>query len=162
MILGNQLFQVNFYVTDQAVDMKNLDISKYFTYNNYSIMYARYVTGGNAVKNKTNIPGNLVMLVLKLLEEEVMYGWQIIEELALRSYDVFQLKTGALYPILHGMEKDGIISSCKEAIHNGRVRKYYRITDSGRQELAKKKTEWESYAKAVNHVMERGGSYAIG
>lgn len=114
------------------------------------------------MKNKTNIPGNVVMLVLKLLEEGDMYGWQIIEELALRSYDIFQLKTGALYPILHSMENDGLVSCYKEMIHNGRTRKYYRITDSGKKELAKKRIEWESYAKAVNHVLEGGGSYAIG
>jgi PadR family transcriptional regulator PadR len=114
------------------------------------------------VKNKTNIPGNVIMLVLKLLEEGDMYGWQIIEELALRSYDVFQMKTGALYPILHGMEKDGLVSSYSETIQNGRVRKYYRITDRGKQELARKKLEWESYTKAVNHVLERSCSYAIG
>ena len=113
------------------------------------------------MKNKTNIPGNVVMLVLKLLEERDMYGWQIIEELALRSHDVFKLKTGALYPILHGMEKDGLVSCYCETIHNGRVRKYYRIADRGTQELAKKKLEWESYSKAVNYVLE-GGSYEIG
>jgi PadR family transcriptional regulator PadR len=113
------------------------------------------------MKNKANIPGNVVMLVLKLLEEGDMYGWQIIEELALKSYDVFQMKTGALYPILHDMEKGGLVIPYKEIIHNGRVRKYYRITDSGKQELTKKKLEWESYIKAVNHVLEGGGNYAI-
>jgi len=114
------------------------------------------------VKNKTSIPGNVIMVVLKLLEEGNMYGWQIIEELARRSYDVFKLKTGALYPILHGMERDGLVSCYRETIHNGRVRKYYRITDSGKQELAKKQLEWESYSKAVNYVLESGGSYEIG
>ena len=114
------------------------------------------------MKNKTNIPGNVVMLVLKLLEEGDMYGWQIIEELAVRSYDLFKLKTGALYPILHGMENDGFISFYNETVLNGRVRKYYRITDSGKQELAKKRLDWESYSKAVNYVLEGGGSYETG
>ena len=149
---------------------KNLDISKYFTYNDNSLNFNNAVcknpsaisSGGNAVKNKTNIPGNVVMLVLKLLEEGDMYGWQIIEELARRSYDIFQLKTGALYPILHGMENDGFISCYKETVLNGRVRKYYRIANSGKQELAKKRLDWESYAKAVSHILEGGGSYEIG
>lgn len=114
------------------------------------------------MKNKTNIPGNVIMLVLKLLEEGDMYGWQIIEELALRSFEVFQLKTGALYPILHGMEKDGLVSAYKETIPNGRVRKYYRITDIGKHTLAKQQTEWENYAKAVSHVLEGGGNFEIG
>ena len=114
------------------------------------------------MKNKTNIPGNVVMLVLKLLEEGDMYGWQIIEELARRSCDIFQLKTGALYPILHGMENDGYISCFKEAVLDGRVRKYYRITDNGKRELAKKQLDWESYVKAISHILEGGGSYEIG
>lgn len=49
--------------------------------------------------------GNTSVLILKLLEEKDMYGYEMIETLAARSDDTFRLKAGTLYPILHGLEK---------------------------------------------------------
>lgn len=106
------------------------------------------------------LSGNTDMLILKLLEAKDMYGYQIIEELARRSDDTFRLKTGTLYPILHGLENDGMVSAYDESACNARVRKYYHITGKGRGLLAKKHSEWNAYASAVNHVLEGGVSYA--
>ena len=53
--------------------------------------------------NKNMVSGNSAMLVLKLLSEKDMYGYEMIDTLAKRSNNIFELKVGALYPMLHGM-----------------------------------------------------------
>ena len=59
--------------------------------------------------DKTLLAGSSATLVLKLLDGRDMYGYQIIEELACRSNNVFQMKAGTLYPLLHGLEKKGLL-----------------------------------------------------
>ena len=59
-----------------------------------------------AGREKTPLSGSTSMLVLALLKEREMYGYEIIEELERRSNHVFKLKEGTLYPILHALEKD--------------------------------------------------------
>lgn len=112
-------------------------------------------------KDKSSLAGNTTMLILKLLEEKDMYGYQIIEELSQRSENVFCLKTGTLYPILHGLENDGMVTSYDENADNQRVRKYYQLTNHGRRLLAQKKLEWNSYIKAVSRVLDGGIGYAL-
>ena len=107
------------------------------------------------------LSGSTTMLILALLEEKDMYGYQIIEELSQRSENVFRLKTGTLYPILHGLENDGMVTSYNEVADNLRMRKYYRLTDKGRNLLEKKRSEWSEYAKAVGLVMGGGVGYAF-
>ena len=92
------------------------------------------------------------MLLLQLLSEKDMYGYEMIEELEKRSEYVFSLKAGTMYPLLHAMEsKKHLVSYEKEA--QGKVRKYYTITKQGRAELLKKKEAWETYSKAVGQVI---------
>lgn len=111
--------------------------------------------------DKNALSGNTTMLILKLLEEKDMYGYQIIEELSQRSEDVFRLKTGTLYPILHGLENDGMVLSYDENADSQRVRKYYQITSHGKGMLVKKQSEWKAYIKAVGRVMDGGVNYAF-
>jgi PadR family transcriptional regulator PadR len=110
---------------------------------------------------KNILSGNTAMLVLKLLETQNMYGYQIIEELSKRSEDAFRLKTGTLYPILHGLEQDGTVTSYDESAGNQRMRKYDRITEDGKKILAQKQSEWADYARAVGRVLEGGAAYAF-
>ena len=63
---------------------------------------------------KNLVPGSAQMLLLRLLAERDMYGYQMIEELAQRSNDTFALKAGTLYPILHALEADGSIESYEQ------------------------------------------------
>ena len=111
--------------------------------------------------DKNILAGNTAMLVLKLLEERDMYGYQIIEELEARSDDTFRLKTGTLYPLLHGLENDGAVSAYDESAGGARVRRYYHLTDKGRRILRQQHAEWAAYTRAVNLVMERGAQYGI-
>ncbi len=101
---------------------------------------------------------NLTLLLLKLLEEKDRYGYEIIETLAKRSDDTFCLKAGTLYPLLHGMEKDGFVTSYEQE-EKGRKRKYYHITENGKQQLVQQTTWWNHYAKAVSKVLRGGVSF---
>ena len=104
--------------------------------------------------------GSTAMLLLRLLEERDRYGYQMIEELARRSNDVFQMKEGTLYPILHGLEKGKYLSSYEQQAPTGRMRKYYRLTRRGRELLADKKTEWARFHQGVEDVLS-GGANAL-
>lgn len=93
------------------------------------------------------------MLVLRLLEEEPMYGYQMIKELEKKSENVFSLKEGTLYPVLHSLEQEGAVLSFEREAPSGRKRKYYELTKYGRKLLEEKRQEWESYESAVNRVL---------
>jgi PadR family transcriptional regulator PadR len=103
--------------------------------------------------DKGLLAGNTTMLILKLLEEKDMYGYQMIEELAKKSNQTFNLKAGTLYPILHGLENEGALNAYDARADSGRVRKYYHITRKGQKLLASKQTEWQAYRQAVDSVL---------
>lgn len=100
------------------------------------------------------------MLVLKLLEEGDLYGYQMIRLLEERSARVFSLKEGTLYPILHGLEEQGAVESYEQCAENGRKRKYYHLTKSGGKLLRSKQQEWQKYERAVRNVLKGGVGFA--
>lgn len=110
--------------------------------------------------DKGLLKGSTTTLILKLLEEEDMYGYKMIETLSLKSDHTFDLKAGTLYPILHNLEKNGVVESYEEKADNDRVRKYYHLTSKGKKLLKEKKEEWNTYSSAVNKVLNGGMSYA--
>ena len=98
--------------------------------------------------------GVLDMLVLKLLESEPRYGYQIIQELKDKSGDVFSLKDGTLYPILYRLEDDGlVVSRWSEAVGKQVPRKYYEIAQTGRSELKSIEQTWPSIASGISQVL---------
>ena len=107
-------------------------------------------------RESTPLPGSTAMLVLALLKGEEMYGYQIIEELERRSEAVFRLKEGTLYPLLHSMEKEGLVAAREAQSPSGRPRRYYRITGEGLKVLEEKTEEWQTYAHAVSAVLGWG------
>ena len=106
--------------------------------------------------DKSLLTGSTTMLILKLLDGTNMYGYQMIDELSKKSNNVFELKAGTLYPLLHTLEQKNILTSYEETADNARVRKYYSITKNGHKHLNEKKEEWKAYTAAVNDVL--GGS----
>lgn len=97
-------------------------------------------------------PGSLDLLILHLLGERDMYGYEMVTELARRSRDVFKMKEGTLYPLLHRLEKEGALSAWEEQAE-GRTRRYYHLTRRGRELLRERTEDWERYAGAVNAVL---------
>ena len=109
--------------------------------------------------DKSLVSGSMALLIMKLLEDGDKYGYQMIEELKQRSDDTFHLKAGTLYPLLHSLEQKGFIEAWEENA-GGRPRRYYRLTERGRGQLAEKEAEWRSYTRGVSLVLEGGALYA--
>ena len=107
---------------------------------------------GDGKIDKSLLSGSTTLLLLQLLSEKDMYGYEMIETLRERSQNVFELKAGTLYPLLHGLEEKKYLESYEQEA-GGKTRKYYRITRAGRKYLEEKKKEWETYTGAVGRVL---------
>ncbi|MBN1580975.1 MAG: helix-turn-helix transcriptional regulator [Anaerolineae bacterium] len=112
-------------------------------------------------KNLDMRKGSTTVLVLSMLTEKPMYGYQIAKELAARSEGVFDFKEGTLYPALHRMEKDGLLFSYWEVVQEGPSRKYYTITDKGSDALARRSKDWGDFARAMLRVLEGAKSQCL-
>ena len=106
---------------------------------------------------KSLLSGSTPMLLLALLKDGDKYGYEMIAELAKRSDDTFQMKEGTLYPLLHALEKEGLVRSYTKAGPGGRERKYYRLTAAGREQLEYKEKEWKLFSEKVNAVLGFSG-----
>ena len=102
--------------------------------------------------DRTWLSGSMGMLILRLLSEKDVYGYELIDTLRKRAQNVFELKAGTLYPLLHGLEEKHYLTSYEQEVP-GKVRKYYRITREGKDYLEKKKAEWKEYSQAVTDVL---------
>jgi DNA-binding PadR family transcriptional regulator len=92
------------------------------------------------------------MLILEVVGQGPTYGYEITQTVAERSMGYFELKEGSLYPALHRLERQKLLRAFwREA--DGRRRKYYELTDSGRAELAARRRSWLSFAAGVNGVL---------
>ncbi|MCM1161943.1 MAG: PadR family transcriptional regulator [Roseburia sp.] len=109
--------------------------------------------------DKSLISGSTTMLLLKLLSEKDMYGYEMIETLQKRSNNVFALKAGTLYPLLHSLEEKGFLTVYEDTV-SGKVRKYYGITKEGKKYFKAKQEEWVEYSGAVSNVLG-GAVYGI-
>ena len=105
--------------------------------------------------DKGYMSGSSSLLILTLLSEKSCYGYELIKTLKKRSNDVFDMKEGTLYPILHKLENDELITASNQEV-SGRTRKVYSITDKGIKVLAKEKEEWREFSLAVNQVLAFG------
>lgn len=102
--------------------------------------------------DKALISGSMAMMILKLLSEKDMYGYEMIDTLRRCSENVFELKAGTLYPLLHSLEDKRYLLSYEQEVL-GKVRKYYQITKDGRRHLEEKKSQWKEYSRAVMSVL---------
>lgn len=102
--------------------------------------------------DKELLKGSTNMLVLSLLEKEDMYGYQMIRKMADESNNIFELQEGTLYPILHGLEEKGFITSYWDET-GSKKRKYYSITKKGKEQLKDKKEEWKLFSNGINQVL---------
>lgn len=113
--------------------------------------------GGITLKvSKELLKGTTVLLILKLLNDGDKYGYEMTKALEVHSDNLFTLKEGTLYPILHSLESQGMIESYWEETVAVRKRKYYRITNEGKKLLKDKKEEWLEYSNGVLKVLSGG------
>ncbi len=101
--------------------------------------------------------GVLEMLVLNLIHDKPMYGYQLIQTLKKNSQDFFILKEGTLYPILYRLEESGFATSEWLAPATGKApKKFYQITEAGRQERERQLSLWAVFAKTVSQMIGKG------
>ncbi len=92
------------------------------------------------------------LMILRLLRDQDMYGYEIVQAIAARTGQVVTPGEGVVYPLLHGLEKDGALKSRRKAV-NGRSRVYYSLTARGEKRLAALTGQWTSVNTAVLAVL---------
>lgn len=100
------------------------------------------------------LQGTLDLLILRTLQAEPMHGWAISDRIQQISQDVLQVNQGSLYPALHRLEHRGWIEAEWGISELGRRAKFYRLTASGRRQLAVEASEWERMTTAIGRVMK--------
>lgn len=97
--------------------------------------------------------------VLKLLEGEPMYGYELVEALKARTADVLQMGQSTLYPMLYNLEAQGLVKSEWYEAESGRKRKYYSLTAAGRRRLADETKQWRAVAQAMSSLGILGNNH---
>lgn len=103
------------------------------------------------------LKGNTDVLILSLLEQNPMYGHQIMLELEERSRGFFRVSEGTLYPALYRLAREGFIRGRWAKLDSGQERKVYSLTRKGEQRLAECRTTWDGFAAAMNLVTGQTG-----
>jgi PadR family transcriptional regulator PadR len=103
------------------------------------------------------IKGGIDSLLLCVIAQQPMYGYQIIKELESRSQGYFKFKEGTLYPALHRLEKAGLALGEWQTLPNGRQRRYYHITEKGLNILVAKRGQWLEFITAMNLIIQPAG-----
>jgi len=97
--------------------------------------------------------GNTPALVLAILQDGPTHGYAIAKQINESAKSPLHLKQGTLYPVLHGLERDGFVIGQWEHPDGERPRKVYGITDKGRAELARRTFEWKQFATSINTIL---------
>lgn len=95
------------------------------------------------------------LLILQLLQRKEMYGYEIVQEIALRTGSVIAAGEGVVYPVLHGLEEEGALRSRRKPV-TGRSRIYYSLTGAGLRRLAALKGTWNDLTSAIQEVLSGG------
>lgn len=104
-----------------------------------------------------NLKGSLPLLILHTLSKGRSHGYRIAKLIREQSDGILDFKEGTLYPTLHNLEKKGYVTA-QEDYENGRKRRYYQLTNEGKERLETERGEWEQYAGAVNTILDANGS----
>jgi PadR family transcriptional regulator PadR len=95
------------------------------------------------------------LLILRLLQQEEMYGYEIVQAIRSRTEAAIAVGEGVVYPVLHGLERDGALRSRRKTV-NGRSRIYYSVTRVGSRRLADLLEAWTNLAAAIQKMLTGG------
>lgn len=104
--------------------------------------------------NSDLIRGHLDAIIIRLINEKDMYGYEIAKEIAARTEGIFEIKEATLYAVFSRMEKKSLIESYYGDKTQGGRRKYYKITQLGKAFLTLKQKEWAEIKTIVGIFME--------
>jgi PadR family transcriptional regulator PadR len=99
------------------------------------------------------LQGTLDVLILRTLQAGPSHGHAIAKHIQSTSQDLLQVETGTLYPALHRLEAKGWIAASWEHSEKGKRARYYRLSPSGRKQLAVEQSKWEAFARAMGLVL---------
>lgn len=94
------------------------------------------------------------MCLLSIIKEEASYGYEMVSKLRERGLDL--ASEGSIYPLLSRLQKQGIIEGYLVQSSEGPARKYYRMSDRGRQVLEQWTNEWDNFRDSVDAVLDGG------
>ena len=98
------------------------------------------------------LKGTLPLLVLSVLRDEELYGYEITQRIRDRSGELFAPSEGSLYPALHRLERDGALAATWRASERGPRRRYYAITPAGETLFADASREWDAVSSGVSRM----------
>jgi PadR family transcriptional regulator PadR len=99
--------------------------------------------------------GSLELIVLHLLAPGEAYGYEIVSKLTEQTNGSLEVTDGTLYPVLYRLERAGYVAVRWETPERGVPRKYYQLTDEGRDELTRLRDEWTTFAKAMTRLLKQ-------
>ena len=99
--------------------------------------------------------GSLELIVLHLLSPGEAYGYEIVSKLTEQTNGSLEVTDGTLYPVLYRLERAGYVAVRWETPERGVPRKYYQLTDEGRDELERLREEWTTFAKAMARLLKQ-------
>ena len=100
------------------------------------------------------LKGLIDPIILSIVDRLPMYGYQIVKELERITSGYLKLKSGTIYPSLIRLEKNGLVVSRWKQVTEGRGRRYYKITDKGRQFLTSRSVEWQHFCTVISRLMQ--------
>jgi PadR family transcriptional regulator, regulatory protein PadR len=102
--------------------------------------------------NKDLVAASSTPLVLAILAEGDSYGYAILQRVRELSGGELEWTDGMLYPVLHRLERAGLIESRWEQAESGRRRKYYRVTEGGQEQLADERRQWRAVDETLRNI----------
>lgn len=96
------------------------------------------------------------ILILRLLSDREMYGYEIVQAIEVESAAAIVLAEGVVYPVLHALERRGLLKARRKQV-NGRTRVYYSVTRAGKERLRDVAGEYTRIADAVSRILNGGG-----
>ncbi len=97
------------------------------------------------------------LLILRLLDNKAMYGYELVQAIREDSQGVLTFGEGCIYPILHRLEADGLVLGKRDKV-NGRSRVVYHLTESGRSRLSVSTTHWERLSQSIAKMLQGGSN----
>jgi PadR family transcriptional regulator PadR len=104
---------------------------------------------------KDLVAASATPLILAILSEGQSYGYAILKRVAELSGGELEWTDGMLYPVLHRLERNGFVKAVWGKSETGRQRRYYRLTDSGREELASQRRQWKMVDSTLRRTLLR-------
>jgi transcriptional regulator len=99
------------------------------------------------------LQGTLDLLILRTLSRGPSHGHSIAKHIQRTSEEVLQVETGSLYPALHRLEAQGWIAASWDLSDKGKRARYYRLTPTGRKQLATEQSKWQTFSRAMGLIL---------